>query len=45
MVSFKNRTLLKLCLYVLVGLPVDGAQEVPKHVGDCISTVFMFHCM
>jgi len=27
------------------GLPDAGTQEVPKHVGDCVYIVFIFHCM
>ena len=26
-------------------LPYYGTQEVPKHVGECVSVVFIFHCM
>jgi hypothetical protein len=29
----------------LVGIPDDGMQEVMKHVGDCVSIIFIFHCM
>jgi len=27
------------------GLHDVGTREVPKHVGDCVSVVFIFHCM
>jgi len=30
--------------YTILYMPDDGTEEVSKHVADCVSIVFTFHC-